>query len=101
MAYDIDQTLVILPGNAGFGAANNAAVQFAQSDRVLIVNPDVFPCDQDWALKHSRYRGAAAARANRHFRRNTLLRRWITDARWHVFRGAIAVSRWNNLPSSR
>lgn len=51
-AYDIDQTLVILPGNAGFGAANNAAVNFAQTDRLLIVNPDVFPCDQDWAIKH-------------------------------------------------
>ena len=51
-AYDIDQTLVILPGNAGFGAANNAAVNFARTDRLLIVNPDVFPCDQDWAVKH-------------------------------------------------
>ncbi len=51
-AYDIDQTLVILPGNAGFGAANNAAVNFAQTNRLLIVNPDVFPCDQDWAVKH-------------------------------------------------
>ena len=49
-AYDIDQTLVILPGNAGFGVANNAGVKFAQSDRVLIMNPDVFPFDQDWAV---------------------------------------------------
>ena len=52
-AYDIDQTLIILPGNAGFGAANNAAVSFARTDRLLIVNPDVFPCDQDWAVKHT------------------------------------------------
>ena len=52
-AYDIDQTVVILPDNAGFGAANNAAVNFAQTDRVLVVNPDVFPFDQDWAVKHS------------------------------------------------
>ena len=52
-AYDIDQTLVILPGNAGFGAANNAAVKFAQTGRVLVVNPDVFPLDQDWAVKHT------------------------------------------------
>jgi GT2 family glycosyltransferase len=51
-AYDIDQTLVILPGNAGFGAANNAAVNLARTDRLLFVNPDVFPCDQDWAVKH-------------------------------------------------
>jgi GT2 family glycosyltransferase len=51
-AYDIDQTLVILPGNAGFGAANNAAVNFAQTDRLLVVNPDVFPRDENWAVKH-------------------------------------------------
>jgi len=52
-AYAIDQTLVILPGNAGFGAANNVAANFAKSNRLLIVNPDVFPRDQDWAVKHS------------------------------------------------
>lgn len=52
--FDIDLTLVLLPGNAGFGAANNAAVKHARSDRILIVNPDVFPYDSDWATKHSR-----------------------------------------------
>jgi len=51
--YGLPQTIVLLPGNAGFGAANNAAVRHAQSDRVLIVNPDVFPRDPDWATKHS------------------------------------------------
>ena len=51
--YNIDQTLIILPDNAGFGAANNAAANFARTDRVLIVNPDVFPFDQDWAVKHT------------------------------------------------
>jgi GT2 family glycosyltransferase len=51
--YDLSQTLIILPDNAGFGAANNAAVNFARTDRVLIVNPDVFPFDQDWAVKHT------------------------------------------------
>ena len=51
--YDLDQTLIILPENAGFGAANNAAVKFARTGRVLIVNPDVFPFDQDWAVKHT------------------------------------------------
>jgi GT2 family glycosyltransferase len=53
MAYGHDLTLVLLPGNAGFGAANNAAVAHAESGRVLIVNPDVFPFDQDWAARHS------------------------------------------------
>jgi GT2 family glycosyltransferase len=51
--YDIDQTIVILPGNAGFGGANNAAVNFAQTGRLLIMNPDVFPYDLDWAEKHT------------------------------------------------
>ncbi|HZP21065.1 MAG TPA: hypothetical protein VFB16_12760 [Bauldia sp.] len=52
-AYGLPLTLVLLPGNAGFGAANNAAVEVAESDRCLIVNPDVFPRDRDWAARHS------------------------------------------------
>ena len=51
--YNIDQTVVILPGNAGFGGANNAAVLAASTDRIIIVNPDVFPYDRDWASRHS------------------------------------------------
>ena len=53
MVYGLSQTLVMQPGNAGFGAANNVAVQFAQSNRLLCVNPDVFPRDQDWARQHT------------------------------------------------
>jgi len=52
--FDVDLTLVLLPGNAGFGAANNVAVKHTRSDRILIVNPDVFPYNSDWAAKHSR-----------------------------------------------
>jgi GT2 family glycosyltransferase len=51
--YGINQTLVLLPGNAGFGAANNVAVRSARSDRILIVNPDVLPRDNAWARKHT------------------------------------------------
>ncbi len=51
--YGMDQTLVLLPGNAGFGAANNVAARYAHSNRLLIVNPDVFPRDRDWAKKHT------------------------------------------------
>ena len=50
--YGLIITLVILPGNAGFGAANNAAVANARSDRILIVNPDMFPRAHDWAVRH-------------------------------------------------
>jgi hypothetical protein len=53
LVYGLPQTVVLLPGNAGFGAANNAAVNYALSDRILIVNPDVFPRDEDWARKHT------------------------------------------------
>lgn len=51
--YGLPTTLIILPGNAGFGAANNVAAGEARSDRLLIVNPDVFPRDLDWAKKHN------------------------------------------------
>lgn len=53
MAYGLAQTLVFQSGNAGFGPANNVAVQFARSDRLLFVNPDVFPQRRDWAQRHS------------------------------------------------
>jgi GT2 family glycosyltransferase len=51
--YGLPQTIVLLAGNAGFGAANNVAVGHARSSRILIVNPDVFPRDRDWAIRHS------------------------------------------------
>jgi GT2 family glycosyltransferase len=51
--YGLMITIVILPSNAGFGAANNIAAEYARSDRILIVNPDVFPRDRNWALQHS------------------------------------------------
>jgi GT2 family glycosyltransferase len=52
--YGLSLTLVILPGNAGFGAANNVAARHARSKRILIVNPDVFPRRTDWAEAHTR-----------------------------------------------
>ncbi len=51
--YGLQQTLVLLAGNAGFGGANNAAVQAARSGRIVALNPDVFPYDLGWARKHS------------------------------------------------
>ncbi len=50
--YGVNITLLILPGNAGFGAANNIAVEYALSDRILICNPDVFPRGHDVGRKH-------------------------------------------------
>ncbi len=51
--YGVNQTVMILPGNAGFGAANNVAVPAMRSGRVMNVNPDVFPRDPDWAATHT------------------------------------------------
>ena len=51
--YGLSLILVTLPGNAGFGAANNAAARFARSDRLVIINPDVFPRDNNWAIRHA------------------------------------------------
>ncbi len=53
LIYGIDQTIVVLPGNAGFGGANNAAVRASLSSRVVALNPDVFPRDLEWARKHT------------------------------------------------
>ena len=51
--YGLSLTLVFLPGNAGFGAANNVAARHARSKRLLIVNPDVFPREAGWAQMHT------------------------------------------------
>jgi GT2 family glycosyltransferase len=65
--YGLPITMIILPGNAGFGAANNAAAREAHSERLLIVNPDVFPRDLDWAKKHSALLDSAPGRQTRLF----------------------------------
>ena len=52
LIYGLSVTLVLFSGNAGFGAANNVAAQYAASSRLIIMNPDVFPYDRDWAVKH-------------------------------------------------
>ncbi len=53
LIYGLRMTVVILNSNAGFGAANNAAAEHANSDRLLLMNPDVFPKDVAWAQKHT------------------------------------------------
>jgi len=41
--YDVMITIIVLGDNAGFGAANNIAVEHAASDRIFVINPDVYP----------------------------------------------------------
>ncbi|WP_139830930.1 hypothetical protein [Mycobacterium paraense] len=52
--YGMPITLVLMPGNAGFGVAYNTAANAARSARLLIVNPDIFPMDQEWPSHHNR-----------------------------------------------
>ena len=65
--YGLSQTLVYQSGNAGFGAANNVALRFACSDRILCMNPDVFPRQADWAQRHTALLGALPASQTRLF----------------------------------
>ncbi|HEV2099599.1 MAG TPA: hypothetical protein VGR45_11825 [Stellaceae bacterium] len=51
--YGVAITLIVLPDNAGFGAANNFAAAAAQTDRLLFVNPDVLPRDREWPRRHA------------------------------------------------
>ncbi len=51
--YGIAITLILLPGNAGFGVANNVAAAAAESDRILFLNPDVLPREHAWPRVHA------------------------------------------------
>jgi GT2 family glycosyltransferase len=51
--YGVAITLIILPDNAGFGAANNVAAAAAETDRLIFVNPDVLPRDPQWPQRHA------------------------------------------------
>ncbi|MEB3065629.1 glycosyltransferase family protein [[Mycobacterium] zoologicum] len=51
--YGIPIKLIFLPGNAGFGVANNIAADAARSTRLLLMNPDLFPMDSEWPTQHS------------------------------------------------
>jgi GT2 family glycosyltransferase len=50
--YGIAITLILLPGNVGFGVANNVAAAAAESDRLIFVNPDVMPREPYWPRIH-------------------------------------------------
>ncbi len=65
--YGVNITLVILSGNAGFGAANNLALDYALSDRILICNPDVFPRTSGLGRLHTDLIAARPAQETRIF----------------------------------
>jgi GT2 family glycosyltransferase len=60
--YDIPITVIHAGTNIGFAAANNLAAKHANSDRLLFVNPDVFPKDRDWLVKHDSFAATEAGR---------------------------------------
>ncbi len=53
--YGLSIFIVQMKGNVGFSVGNNVGVQYAQSDRILIVNPDVFPKHKDWLVAHNHF----------------------------------------------
>jgi GT2 family glycosyltransferase len=65
--YGLAITVVLLSGNAGFGAANNAAARFSRTHRILVVNPDVFPIDTNWAETHNKIMNSRSADDTRLF----------------------------------
>jgi GT2 family glycosyltransferase len=67
LIYGLPNTVMILGGNAGFGGANNAAARLARSDHLLMINPDVFPRDPEWARKHTAVLDAAPLEQKRLF----------------------------------
>jgi len=85
LIYGLDMTVIILNSNAGFGAANNIATQYASSARVIIMNPDVFPHDKNWVTKHDALLDALPAAQTDLFGRAAVLRRWLADACGDVF----------------
>ena len=72
--YGVSITLVILPSNAGFGAANNVAAAHARSDRIMIVNPDIFPRDTGMGAPAQRAGRGSAGAPDRDVRRAAVLR---------------------------
>jgi GT2 family glycosyltransferase len=56
--YDVMITVVAMTDNVGFGAANNVGISLASSDSIYIVNPDVYPLEDEI----DRLRGALTER---------------------------------------
>ena len=51
--YDLMITVIVMPDNVGFGAANNAAVAEAASETIYLLNPDVYPVPGHAAALHA------------------------------------------------
>lgn len=51
--YGVAITIILLPGDAGFGAAANAGAAAAESSRILFLSPAVLPRDNHWPRLHA------------------------------------------------
>jgi GT2 family glycosyltransferase len=49
--YDLPMTIVVMSANFGYAAANNAGVEFAHGDYLLLLNSDVVPEAPGWLSK--------------------------------------------------
>ena len=50
--YGLAQKLIVVP-RQGYAAAINRAAEAAQSDRLILLQPDVYPRDDGWAQRHN------------------------------------------------
>jgi GT2 family glycosyltransferase len=53
--YDMPITLINPDVNLGFAAGNNLAAGYAKGNRLIFINPDVFPKDQGWLTTHNEF----------------------------------------------
>lgn len=49
--YEFPAKVVFMERNSGYSSANNAGAEHAKGKYLLLMNSDVFPCEQGWAQK--------------------------------------------------
>lgn len=49
--YELPAKVVFMKHNSGYSSANNAGAKHASGKHLLLMNSDVFPCEQGWAAK--------------------------------------------------
>lgn len=49
--YEFPAKVIIMKRNSGYSSANNAGAKHAKGKYILLMNSDVFPCADGWAMK--------------------------------------------------
>ncbi|ELS03711.1 putative glycosyltransferase [Xenococcus sp. PCC 7305] len=55
LLYDLSVTLIIMETNSGYASANNAGASQARGKYLLLLNSDVFPKNDGWALQMANF----------------------------------------------